>query len=425
MNLAKLNHILIPYTAAERDRLRRSWVGKLFRPVAWLYGALSTEGRVLAVLLLFLGAAAVEVATTQVYLLWSVLCGLLVASLAIRPLFRLRKLKVELAVPERVSVDKPLTMTVVLGNEAKRAVHGLRLSGPFLPWDGRWLSSSANLATVAGGKTARLTVRARFVQRGTHHLDPLTVATLLPLGLATGPAMSTGSFRFTVVPRITPVTDIALPLGQRYQPGGVAQASRTGEAMELYGLRPYRYGDRVRDLHARTWARTGKPFVRQYQQEYFTRIGVILDNDEQLASARGLEGAISLAAGVVARLSRGEALIDLLVVDWEIHRLTIGRSLGFLEQALDLLADVQPGPELELDELVKCLQPFLAQLSCVVLITETADSSRRQLADRIRSTGVGCRVLRITEDEQSPAASERDELLIPLRNIDDDQPLVL
>jgi len=316
-------------------------------------------------------------------------------------------------------------MTVVLGNEAKRAVHGLRLSGPFLPWDGRWLSSSANLATVAGGKTARLTVRARFVQRGTHHLDPLTVATLLPLGLATGPAMSTGSFRFTVVPRITPVTDIALPLGQRYQPGGVAQASRTGEAMELYGLRPYRYGDRVRDLHARTWARTGKPFVRQYQQEYFTRIGVILDNDEQLASARGLEGAISLAAGVVARLSRGEALIDLLVVDWEIHRLTIGRSLGFLEQALDLLADVQPGPELELDELVKCLQPFLAQLSCVVLITETADSSRRQLADRIRSTGVGCRVLRITEDEQSPAASERDELLIPLRNIDDDQPLVL
>ena len=92
----------------------------------------------------------------------------------------------------------------------------------------------------------------------------------------------------------------------------------------------------MRDLHARSWARTGIPVVREYQEEYFSRIGVIVDTDEDAADPRTFEAALSLAAGVVAHLSRGEALIDLLVVGDHVHSLTLGRSLGFLEQALDL-----------------------------------------------------------------------------------------
>src|SRR5690606_26014556 len=119
-----------------------------------------------------------------------------------------------------------------------------------------------------------------------------------------------------------------------------------------------RPGDAVRDLHARSWARTGVPVVREYQQEYFTRVGVVLDTD--IEDAERLEAAVELAAGVIAHLSRGEALVDVLVVGDRVHELLVGRSLGYLDQALELLATVERGPRFRADDLLRQLHPHLA-----------------------------------------------------------------
>jgi hypothetical protein len=153
----------------------------------------------------------------------------------------------------------------------------------------------------------------------------------------------------------------------------------------------------VRHLHARSWARAGVPVVREYQEEYFTRIGVVVD--PAVAEARRLEAMLSLAAGVVAHLSRGEALIDVLVVGERVHELTIGRHLGFLDQALDLLACVEP-EKLRVDPgaLVARLGAHLGRLSCVIVVAPAWD--RGALAERIRARGVGCVTLVV-----DPAAS--------------------
>jgi uncharacterized protein (DUF58 family) len=183
---------------------------------------------------------------------------------------------------------------------------------------------------------------------------------------------------------------LSTPPGSRYQPGGVALASKTGESMDLLGVRPYRAGDPVRLLHARSWARTGTPVVREYQEEYFSRIGVVVD--AAAPDARRLEAILSLAAGVVAFLSRGEALIDLLVVGDRVHDLTIGRHLGFLEQALDLLACVEVDKKrIEPDRLLRQLAPHLGRLSCVVVVAPSWDEGA--LAERIRGAGVACTTL--------------------------------
>jgi hypothetical protein len=90
--------------------------------------------------------------------------------------------------------------------------------------------------------------------------------------------------------------------------------------------------------------------------------------DTGIADSGRLEAAIELAAGVVARLSRGEALIDVLVVGDTIHQLTLGRSLGWLDQALELLAEVQRGPGLDAERLVERLKPHFGRLSAVLAI---------------------------------------------------------
>ena len=151
-------------------------------------------------------------------------------------------------------------------------------------------------------------------------------------------------------------------------------------------------GDRIRDLSARTWARTGKPAVREYQEEYFTRVGVVLDcvapRKRSARSEEAFEAAVSLTAGVVAHLSGGDALVDLLVTGGEIHALTLGRSLGFLEQALDHLAGADLEANVDRSRLLERLAPYLSRLSAVVMIVDGWDEGREGFVRAIEKRGI-------------------------------------
>jgi len=430
VNFARLNHILIPTTKAGRDRFRSSRLGRLVGPLAWLYYALSDEGRVLAAATLAIGGFGLDAQQTAVYLLWSALAGLLLASLSLTRFHRLGGLRVEVDAPRRVTLGDALTFSVVLHNDGEQAVErrAVRVHGPFLPWDGAWTGPSPRLARVPAGGSTRAALVARFRARGEHHLDPFSATALVPLGLAQGRPVRSPGVKFLVVPKPARVVRLTTPPGSRYQPGGVALASKTGESMDLLGVRPYRAGDPVRLLHARSWARTGQPVVREYQEEYFSRIGVVVD--AATPDARRLEAILSLAAGVVAFLSRGEALIDLLVVGDRVHDLTIGRHLGFLEQALDLLACVEPDAPLPPGRLLARLAPHLRRLSCVVVVAPAWDEGA--LADRIRGAGVACTTLvvdaaasRAPGRDAGAAAGSLGVVRVPLEAIEKGEALAL
>jgi uncharacterized protein (DUF58 family) len=382
----------------ERDKVRRSAVVRSLGSVYGIYDALTDEGRFASLVTLVVAFTAADVRHGEAYVLFAILGSTLLASLVASRLQATSGLVVEVTTPRRVTLGEPMTFTVHCSNRGAETRRALRVRGPFLPWDGRWLTPRPTILEVAPSASTTVDVQARFVRRGEHHLDPFAVAPLVPFGLTMGRRVESGGVPFLVVPRMARVTRLCLPVGRRHQPGGIALASKTGDSMDLLGVRPYRAGDSVRSLHARSWARTGIPVVREYQEEYFSRIGVVVDTDVTAADPRALEAGLSLAAGVVAHLGRGEALIDLLV-GGKVHSQTIGRSLGFLEQALDLLAAVTPGGAVDPDVLLERLSPYLPKLSCVVYVALASDAPRRRVAERIRQSGAGCTVLVVTDDD--------------------------
>jgi uncharacterized protein (DUF58 family) len=407
INFAKLNHVLIPSTKTARDRLRKGPLGPLIRPFGAFYDGLTDEGRAVFLISFIVGGFGIDVRGSEVHVLWAALAALLAGTLLATRFHALGPFRVEVSAPRRVTIGDAITFTVVLHNDGPADHHALRVLGPFLPWDGRWTVPSPRVRHLAAGAQIRVEARARFLERGEHHLDPFQAAALVPIGLTLGPSVASAGVRFLVVPKIANVVRLATPSGRRHQPGGVALASKTGESMDLLGVRPYRAGDPVRQLHARSWARTGTPMVREYQEEYFSRIGVVIDT--AAPSADRLEAMLSLAAGVVAHLSRGEALIDLLVAGDRVHDLTLGRHLGFLEQALDLLACVEASARpLAADAVLSVLSPHLARLSCVIVVTGAWDSGA--LAERIRGSGVGCTTLVVVDE--GPEARGRDVVSI-------------
>ena len=425
MNLSRLNHALFPENFAGRERLRRSWPARLAAPLVFLYTRLTMQGRMLLLLTLVVGAFGLQVETTQVYLVFSLMAGLCVAVLAFLQPFALPDVSIQVGCPRRVSLGEAQHFDVVLANHGEQAHQSLVMVGPFLPSDGRWQGEKPVAPELPPGGTVSLTCAARFSRRGEHHLDPFTVAAMLPLGLSCGRPVRGEPVRFLVVPAIAPIIRLTLPLARRHQPGGVALASKTGESMDLLGIRPYRPGDRIRDLHAPSWARTGSPMVREYQEEYFSRVGVVVDTDAVHAQPRRLEAALSLAAGIVAHLSRGEALIDLLVVGDDVHALTLGRSLGFLDQALDLLACVQPGRAFAAERLGRLLAPFLGRLSAVVLVGLTWDSERALFLQMVRGQGVACQALAVAGPHAGDLPASGDCTSVPVEAIERKEPLCL
>lgn len=413
MRLAELNHVLIPRTKSDRDRLRNSRVGRALAPLASLASSSTSTGRALLGLTLFAGILmlGLDVDVSYAHVAWAALFGLLVAGVVGHFVAVTERLGLTVSAPRRANVGEKVQFAIAIRNHGALPARALQIVRPFLPWDGAWVGARPDVAELAPGGTAQVVCEAIFVARGEHHLDAFEVGAMAPFGLTLGKPIPSGDLRLTIVPRLAPIARVTTPTTRKHHPGGVALASKTGESMDLLGVRPYRAGDPMRDLHARSWAKRGAPVVREYQEEYFTRLGVIVDCDGTVSKPSQLEAALSLAAGLMAHLSRGEALIDLLVVGESVHPLTIGRSLGHLDQALDRLACVAAGPRLDAERLLSRLAPHLSKLSAVLFVAFTWDDTRRAIAARIERDGVGCQTFVVTR-RGADARPQRDDGVI-------------
>ena len=427
MKFARLNYILIPSTPEARERFRRSRWNAFFLFLVNVAFFLSTEGQVLFLCWLVTSVISMNIEYSDYYIAWSLLTGVLVVSLLLRRSVRLTGISLRLFAPQRVTCGEEAQFTIEISHQGKQRHQALRFERPFLPWDGRYRGRRPSLAQIDPDEKRILAFRASFSARGEHDLDGVSVRALVPLGLALGPPVYSEGVHFLVVPRIARIGHLSMEIAQKYQPGGVALASVMGESRELIGVRPYRPGDPVRDLHARTWARLGFPAVREYQQEYFTRVGVILDieGEEGGEEEDRFEAMISLAAGITAYLGRGEILLDLLVVGEEIHQLTLGRSLGFLDQALDLLACVQPKKTLDHAKLQAQLNLHLERLSCVFFLTLRWDAPRQAFRAWIEQKGIACYALLMDDPKAKAPLFTEGARLVETKLIQEDKEIFL
>src|SRR5204862_6450540 len=107
------------------------------------------------------------------------------------------------------------------------------------------------------------------------------------------------------------------------QHGGVALASAIGESEEFVSLRDYRPGDPLRRIHWRSWAKAGKPVVKDFQDEFFVRHALILDTFTEPDDLAVFEEAVSVAASFACTVDTQESLLDLLFIGPQAFTFTI------------------------------------------------------------------------------------------------------
>lgn len=244
-----------------------------------------------------------------------------------------------------------------------------------------------------------LRMRCTPLRRGALEFEAVHVNRVEPLGLMKARARRKLPGTLLVMPRIHPVAPVNLPGPRRLQPGGIAFAGRVGDAEEFVSLRDYRSGDPPKRIHWKAWARTGKPVVKEYQDEYFVRHALVLDTFAPAAD-ECFETAVSIAASHVMMPRSNESLLDLVFVESRAYAITQGRGLGAPAELLRVLAAVSPAAHPDFAQLADAVTLGASRLSGAILVLLAWDAPRRELVRSLRARRIPLRVWVVTESAE-------------------------
>jgi uncharacterized protein (DUF58 family) len=321
------------------------------------------EGRIIVLLSVGVGFAAINTGNNLLYLLLGWLLSFIIAS-GILSEMTLKKLSVERRPPPRVFANEPFLMEVVIENSKKnRASFSIEVEDLMgkTPLDKR-----CYFLKIPAAKSQRTSYRHTFVRRGLYELAGYRLATKFPFALFRKSRDIVAPLEVLVYP-----ARVSVPRPQpRSTSTGDATANRLGRRGEFFGLRERRAGDDRRDVHWRSSARTGRLLVREYEDELARRVVIGVDNalptevreaveDGALtpafdAQVSAVERAISVAASLAAVYLEAGWTVELCSRGCHIpqgtgrmHEARIGRALALLPNVSDEVAFTAIPPRVE------------------------------------------------------------------------------
>jgi len=116
----------------------------------------------------------------------------------------------------------------------------------------------------------------------------------------------------------------------------------------------------------------------------------VLDSISTDRSDVTLEEAISVAASFACSIDTSESLLDLMFVNNEAHKVTVGRGLERAEKLLEVLAGVVPKRTGDLKALAKLVLRHGDDLTSCVVILNGWDDTRSELLEILEEGGVLC-----------------------------------
>jgi uncharacterized protein (DUF58 family) len=338
----------------------------------------------------------VDTRRTQVFQLFAVGFGLLAAA-SLYVFLRRARIGLEGRLPERLTASRVLPLALRVSGAEGRAVEDVLVGLPGSPSPGpapHAAGAEAWVAVAPGGATD-VTLQIAAPRRGRYLLRGATARLTDPLRLLAGPPARIQDQAVIVYPRYFTIDEMQVPLGRRYQPGGIPLTSSTGDAIEFVGTREYREGDPIRNIHWRSWARRGAPVVKEYQEEYFCRIALILDTflprRPSPADLEAFEAGISVLASVADFFSRSEFVVDILAAGPDVYEVSAGRSLAYLDNILDVLACLEPCYDPPFARIGPHLFDKLAQLTTVVAVLQDWDAARADFLRAVQAQGTSVR----------------------------------
>jgi uncharacterized protein (DUF58 family) len=373
----------------------------LKRFLAYAHAGFTDSGRILVSVLFASACIAAPGLHISAYLLTCLAMALLLTAVGFSCFYR-PTLVVHRSWPASPRAGEDMIYRVTVTNAGKRTVRDVSLFERCLPYGLYSVSYdhrvSVPLDRLSLGETRTVTLAMHCRQRGIYHLPPLWAGSSFPSHIFRWLVTVGESDRLIVHPSFHSQQEFRLPFHRVYQPGGIAVSSNIGNSNEFLSTREFRQGDRLRDIHWPSYARTGRLIVKEYVDEYFVRIGLLLDTESaRRDNTDSLEQRVSLAAGIADALARKEYIIDLFAAGEVLHHFQMGRAIAHLDNLLELLACIEGVAHVRFERLQANLTPYFRQLSSMIVLLKDWDDERARFCQSLRNMGLSLRVIVIAD----------------------------
>ncbi len=415
------------------------------RTSAWVEQRFSPAGRLVVGLLVAGVLFGIDIRQTLGYQIAALNFALLITSL----IFSVRwkpGISVVRVLPQHVTATIPTSYWLEITNHSNRLERDLivhdRLPNPRISFDDyrralvfgagagattnwfdhavgfpRWVEMRRNLRgaeiesqrvpAIPPATTIRIKVPLTVRRRGWVHFDTVHLLRPDPLGLFRARYTIKDKAELLSLPRRYATPRIKLRSERRYQKGGISLAMAVGDSQEFASLRDYQPGDPRRHIHWRSFAKTGKLIVKQYQDEYFDRHALVIDTHLVHARPALFEAVISVGASIAGGEKPRDSILDVIFAGSEVVQLSVGRGLGDALQALAYLAEIQPCDDGDINQLAELLRERTAQFASVILVLGRMDAAREALISDLAQHGVPSVKLYVTEEDSAdPGAAD-------------------
>ncbi len=241
------------------------------------------------------------------------------------------------------------------------------------------------------GEFTRVFIEITPMRRGVIRMQDLRVMLPDPFGLFQNCAkVKAAASTVMVLPRRFPLPPIELPGGAAFKISGETTTNAIGNSGEFVGLRDYRPGDPLRQIHWKSWARTGRPIVKEQEDTFYPRYGLVVDTCSTDRSDERFEEVVSVAASFASSIDTSESLLDLMFIKNEAHIVTAGRGLERAEKLLEVLAGVSPERNCDFTALARLVLRHRDDLTSCLVILNGWDDSRAAFLRQLEEGGVVC-----------------------------------
>lgn len=276
----------------------------------------------------------------------------------------------------------------------------------------QWLLEKSTLFTgghstsspeLDAGSITRISISLTPSKRGCIALDDMRV--LLPdpfTFFQRARRVKTTPDHLVVLPRRYRLPPFHLPGSAHYHAGDDVASRQKGSSGEFTSLREYRTGDPPRMIHWKSWAKQGRPIVKEVEDVVFPRYALVLDTFAT-GHEEAFEEAVSVAASFVAEIDTEEVMLDLMFLGDSEQVIAAGRGLADSMKLLEALSAVTVSPVENFEGLSRLIARHSGDLSACICVFTGWSETRSTFLQSLDAIGLTNISLAIATDAPIPA----------------------
>ncbi len=260
-------------------------------------------------------------------------------------------------------------------------------------------------------------------ERGRYLLPQLVADSSFPFGLWRWGSRGKSSKPMLIYPEYHELNDISFDCSHPNDYSGrEPHADLSGQSMEFFSCREFRYGDNPKHIHAPSWARFQQPVVKEFSDESSRHIMLFLDccvsklsYRERFFNKRNsqFEASMSLAAAVIDYLTRQDYTIDLYVNSPENIKMVNEGEIDQQKELFEILASLDYYSGTPFHNLTLELKDQLSNYTSAIICLLDWDDSQQQFINTINDIGIVAKVVCVADRTASNSNQFNDFELIP------------